>query len=195
MSEERQSADRGKYRSIGVNGKTKIEHRYICELVIGKPLPNKSEVHHVDGNRGNNKNNNLVICEDRAYHFSLHRRKRALDNTGDANNIRCFICHEYDLPENFISIHKRSMWVLAHAECTKPKNVSVSPRIITEEIGRRGRKNQEAISAYLRAKKKLHKEAFANVGKKGEDPNALNADGQYSLWPYPWWRANQSTHF
>ena len=50
------------------------EHIVIAEKVLGKPLPPKAEIHHVDSNCSNNKNSNLVICENHSYHFLLHKR-------------------------------------------------------------------------------------------------------------------------
>ncbi len=68
-------------------------HRLRAELALGKPLPLGAEVHHVDGNRWNNANRNLVICQDLAYHRLLHLRTRVLRAGGDPNTQRlCGIC-------------------------------------------------------------------------------------------------------
>jgi len=72
-----------------------LEHVLIAERALGHPLPPKAEVHHVDEDRTNNSPTNLVICEDHAYHFLLHRRARALAACGNANALRCGYCHSY----------------------------------------------------------------------------------------------------
>lgn len=56
------------------------EHILVAEKALSKPLPIGAQVHHVDKNGLNNKNNNLVICQDQAYHSLLHVRQRRLNN-------------------------------------------------------------------------------------------------------------------
>ena len=57
-----------------------FEHILVAEKALGKSLPIRIQVHHVDRNGLNNKNNNLVICQDQAYHSLLHVRQRRLNN-------------------------------------------------------------------------------------------------------------------
>lgn len=57
-------------------------HILIAEKAIGKYLPTKAVVHHIDENGYNNKNTNLVICENQAYHKLLHIRMRILKYGG-----------------------------------------------------------------------------------------------------------------
>lgn len=78
----------------------------ICEEALGKPLPLGANPHHVDGNRGNNTNNNLVICQDHAYHMLLHQRTRALKECGHANWRRCNVCKSYYEPK-YINIYRK----------------------------------------------------------------------------------------
>lgn len=60
------------------------KHIFIAEAAIGKHLPDGAEVHHVNELRYDNRNTNLVICQDIGYHKLLHRRTAALDACGNA---------------------------------------------------------------------------------------------------------------
>jgi hypothetical protein len=71
------------------------QHILIAEKVLGKYLPQKSIVHHIDGNGHNNENSNLVICENRAYHQLLHARQRAYNAVGDVQQRPCVVCGKY----------------------------------------------------------------------------------------------------
>lgn len=54
------------------------EHVAVAERALGRPLPAGAIVHHVDHDRSNNANTNLVICHDQAYHQLLHALERVL---------------------------------------------------------------------------------------------------------------------
>ena len=100
------------YISLGSLGN---EHVVISEKALGKKLPKGVEVHHVNGDKTDNRNENLVICADHAYHCLLHRRQSALDACGNADWLKCEVCNEYDDPKN-MWVHpnkKRSR----HREC------------------------------------------------------------------------------
>jgi len=85
------------------------EHRQIVEKVLGKPLPKGSVIHHIDENRMNNANNNLVLCPSYGYHRQIHMRMDALRATGHADWRKCPYCHQYDSPENMVHEKVRSV--------------------------------------------------------------------------------------
>jgi hypothetical protein len=83
----------------GKNGYV-LEHILIAEKALGKPLPQKAQIHHYTPDQ-------LVICQNQAYHRLLHQRQRAFNSCGHANWRKCPYCKHYDDPEklNFIGRH------------------------------------------------------------------------------------------
>jgi len=53
------------------------EHIVIIEREIGKRIPNGMVVHHIDGNKRNNKRDNLFLCTV-SEHNNLHARIEGL---------------------------------------------------------------------------------------------------------------------
>lgn len=72
------------------------EHILIAESVLGRPLVQPHEVHHFNEDKSDNRNENLVICENRAYHFLLHTRAIAFRESGHAEWRRCQLCLKHD---------------------------------------------------------------------------------------------------
>ena len=52
----------------------KFEHVLVAEKALGRGLRKGEIVHHIDGNRANNENSNLLICTQ-SYHAWLHRKQ------------------------------------------------------------------------------------------------------------------------
>ncbi len=91
------------------------EHILVAEKALDKYLPRDVVVHHVDEIRGNNKSNNLVVCENQKYHMLLHKRMRALKACGNPNAKKCRYCGDHDLAgENDMSKNRRE-----HNECRR----------------------------------------------------------------------------
>lgn len=81
-----------------------FEHIIVAEAALGRYLPPAAVIHHVDENKQRNVGGNLVICPDNAYHQLLHRRQRALSACGDANALRCHICHTYERQSEVVTL-------------------------------------------------------------------------------------------
>lgn len=89
------------------------EHILIAEKALGHYLPLGAEVHHVNEDKLDNRNCNLVICQDKAYHLFLHANKRALEACGHAFYRKCQYCKEYDSTDRLYMRHH----AVFHREC------------------------------------------------------------------------------
>ncbi len=64
-SPEHHRADRNRYVK---------EHILVVEKAMGKSLSATHPIHHVNFDKQDNRNENLVVCEDTGYHAFLHKR-------------------------------------------------------------------------------------------------------------------------
>jgi len=108
------------YTIFNGGGESRREHRIIAEKALGRPLPDKIVIHHVDEDRSNNNQSNLVICPDRKYHFLLHMRMRSYDACGHSDWLKCRYCGEYDSPNNLVIYKGNSP---SHKKCNAERSM------------------------------------------------------------------------
>lgn len=82
---------------------------------MGKELPRKAIVHHVNGDSTDNRNTNLVVCPTQEYHVLLHVRTEALAECGNAALRKCKFCKEWDDPKNLKFSPRNAPY---HSTCT-----------------------------------------------------------------------------
>lgn len=110
-------------------------HILIAERALGKHMPVAAEVHHVDENKQNNANRNLVICQDKAYHKLLHARAKVVRAGGNPNTQKvCCDCHRVkDLTEfNVMRANKWSGRQSLCRECGKKRDAAKRARLKLE---------------------------------------------------------------
>ena len=61
------------YVLVKENNKYRMEHVIIAEKALGRRLGKGEVVHHINGIKSDNRNNNLLICTN-SYHNQLHQR-------------------------------------------------------------------------------------------------------------------------
>lgn len=86
------------YRFVCRNRKNVFVHVLIAEQALGRKLPPGACVHHINGDRLDNRNENLLICPSIKYHNELHTRAKALEACGNAHWRRCNFCGQHDDP-------------------------------------------------------------------------------------------------
>ncbi len=96
----RRVVDAGYVQLDGLN----MEHRVIAERALGRRLPPKAVIHHVNEDKTDNRPANLVICPNQAFHVLLHARLRIVKRGYDPDLYK--ICGKCQRVLPFDGFHK-----------------------------------------------------------------------------------------
>jgi hypothetical protein len=66
-----------RYKTVKINGKTKLLHRHLMEQHIGRALTQAEHVHHVNGDRYDNRIENLQLIDGKE-HLAEHGEERLI---------------------------------------------------------------------------------------------------------------------
>lgn len=92
------------YRLVHVNGKQVREHRVIMERIIGGPLRAGEVVHHINGNRSDNRVSNLELHTSHSDHMKEHMtseeaRKRGAKGNETKRKLAALKAVGYEIPK------------------------------------------------------------------------------------------------
>jgi len=101
-----------------------LEHVLVMEQAIGGFLPDGAIVHHKNGNKKDNRIENLQLFENIAEHLHAHAVENTFKVCGHSDWRKCWMCKKYDDPENmYISKNGKKSF---HLSCQQARRKSRS---------------------------------------------------------------------
>jgi hypothetical protein len=99
------------------------EHILLAEKALGKPLPVKAIVHHIDHDGLHNVNSNLVVCQE-SYHALIHYREKIVMAGGHPSRHKiCGGCAQLKETSEFGTMHRRGHLTL-NSQCKSCRRVA-----------------------------------------------------------------------
>lgn len=115
------------YRKVCVNGIHDWEHRLAMQQKLGRPLRKGETVHHLNGDRSDNRLENLSLFPSHSDHLKSHATFRS------ETHKECSRCHETKTRDQFrLRSSRRPTWDLHRSHCRQCENAlaKASQRLI-----------------------------------------------------------------
>ena len=90
------------YVEIRIDGRYHLEHVYIMEQHLKRPMQRKEIVHHLNGNRADNRLSNLEVMT-LSEHMRHHHPNGIIRKT---RRVQCRICHKWFQTTGSQSVHR-----------------------------------------------------------------------------------------
>lgn len=126
-----------RYRTCKIDGKTKLLHRHVMEQHIGRPLRRDEIVHHRNGDKWDNRIENLEITTSQA-HAEHHNQKHPRTKV-------CVVCGNAFTPHP--TKRARNRTCSSECRCKLAWQVRRERAIVSANCGRLIQHEREAVAA------------------------------------------------
>lgn len=150
-------------------------HIMVAEEMLGRPLNNEEEVHHIDGNRENNNPDNLMVFASKSDHITYHK----VINNNNSDYVLYRLNGVYHCVRNLNILDNREVIIYSDGKIAKKKLCPECGNVISYEskvCNKCNSLHNRLVERPLREelKEEIRTTSFLQLGKKyGVSDNAI----------------------